>query len=95
MTPEEEEWLRSLNWPEIGPRLIEALEDISSALGSGKPEAAAEIVTRVWKEIGRDKLDEPTPEELAEWPYVSRIPENRLPEGWVSSRLKLKHREEP
>jgi hypothetical protein len=71
-SPEQEEWERSLNWPEVGPKLIAALEDIDWALSSGKPEAASEIVESVWKEIGRDTLDEPTPEELAEWPYRSR-----------------------
>ena len=51
------EWEKSLNWPEVGPKLIAALEDIDWALSSGKPKAASEIVGRIFTEIGRDKLD--------------------------------------
>ena len=51
------EWEQSLNWPEVGPKLIAALEDIDWALSSGKSKAASEIVGRIFAEIGRDKLD--------------------------------------
>jgi hypothetical protein len=54
------EWESSLNWPEIGPKLIAALEDIDWALHSAiRPTAEAKkIVARIFKEIGRDKLDQ-------------------------------------
>jgi hypothetical protein len=48
---------KSLNWPEVGLKLIAALEDIDWALWSGKPRAAAKIVERIFTEIGRAELD--------------------------------------
>jgi hypothetical protein len=62
------EWESSLNWPEVGPKLIAALEDIDSALHTARrPTAEAKkIVDRIFKEIGRptrlaDTVSRPIP----------------------------------
>jgi hypothetical protein len=94
-SPEQEKWERSVNWNQVGPQLIEALEDIDYALAYRKVKDARDIIGRVWKETGRDKLDEPTPEELAEWPDLAPRPATERPGRWVSSRRKFKHREQP
>lgn len=54
---DQREWEQSLDWTVVGPKLIAALEEISWALNDDQPEAAADIVTKVFHEIGRDKLD--------------------------------------
>jgi hypothetical protein len=48
-------WLKTLDWPNVGPRLIAALEEIDFALHSAKRPAfeARKIVERVWLETGR------------------------------------------
>jgi len=51
------EWEKTLNWPEVGPKLIAALEDIDWALCDDHIDAARDIIVRVFREIGRDKLD--------------------------------------
>lgn len=57
------EWEDSLDWKVVGPKLIAALEDIDFALNcSERPsQEARKIVARIFKEIGRDKVDRVPP----------------------------------
>ena len=50
-------WLKTLDWPTVGPKLLRALEDVDWALSSDKPDAAEEIVDRVFAEIGRTQAE--------------------------------------
>jgi hypothetical protein len=47
------EWLNSLDWLDVGPKLVAALEEIDWALSSGKTNAAKKIIDRIFREIGR------------------------------------------
>jgi len=47
------EWLNSLDWLDVGPKLVAALEDIDWALHSGKINGAKTIIDRIFGEIGR------------------------------------------
>jgi hypothetical protein len=40
-----------LDWQQVGPILLEAIEDIDWALSSQKPEEAQKIVEHTWKRL--------------------------------------------
>ena len=50
-------WLKTLDWPTVGPKLLQALEDIDWALASDKPDEAEKIIDRVFAEIGRTQAE--------------------------------------
>jgi hypothetical protein len=50
-------WLKTLDWPSVGPKLLRALEDVDWALSSDKPDEAEKIVDRVFAEIGRTQAE--------------------------------------
>jgi hypothetical protein len=50
-------WLKTLDWPTVGPKLLQALEDVDWALSSDKPDEAEKIVDRVFAEIGRTQAE--------------------------------------
>jgi hypothetical protein len=54
------EWENSLDWKAIGPKMLAALEDIDFALSCAERPSreARKIIKKIFKEIGRDKLDE-------------------------------------
>ena len=57
---EQTEWENSLDWKVVGPNMIAALEDIDFALScaSRPSREARKIVKKIFKEIGRDKLND-------------------------------------
>jgi hypothetical protein len=89
MDDAEKERKYGLDWPVVGPKLIAALEDIFWALAEDKPDEAADIIDRLFKELGPARLNLPPGATLLQ--DVLMEDDHLVPASMASVEMARKH----